>query len=573
MAETLQDLTRRTHQWHDNKANTWRDTDKERTILSKTYDELYDQIMHYSRAFMSLGLDKGDRVAFFADNGPDWIAVDLAINNAGLIDVPRDTASTDEEVDYILKHSEPRIVVVENQTAFDKVKDSSYSGIEHIVSMNDIPTTFRLDEFYDLGYTGELPNVNADDIASIIYTSGTTGTPKGVMLSHGNFTSNYVQVGSIIKNLSAGEAWLSVLPPWHVFERAAELAALHFGNEIKHTSLKYAKQDLKELSPDYMASVPRIWEGVYDGVMKQVQHEVSQMSPTKQKIFNLIFPLIVPGKVKRKLEESLGGNLKYAITGGASIPQHVEEFFKRAGISLLNGYGLTETAPMIAAQRPGHRTTQNVGKLIEGVEARIVDPHTGDVLPKYKRGEIQVRGPNVMKGYYKQPEETTKVFTEDGWFKTGDIGQFKGRNLIVHGRYKEVLVTSTGENVDPTNLEMKLSESPYVHQNMTLDTFGQVDALIVPDTLKLKEYCEEHNIPFDEDNPHASYDHPDVMKLFDNEVLTYVNKRVKPSHRITNYVLASRPFEVGEVLTRTLKVMRNEVKQYFGHEIAKLRRD
>jgi long-chain acyl-CoA synthetase len=178
-----------------------------------------------------------------------------------------------------------------------------------------------------------------------------------------------------------------------------------------------------------------------------------------------------------------------------------------------------------------------------------------------------------MKGYYKQPEETTKVFTEDGWFKTGDIGQFKGRNLIVHGRYKEVLVTSTGENVDPTNLEMKLSESPYVHQNMTLDTFGQVDALIVPDTLKLKEYCEEHNIPFDEDNPHASYDHPDVMKLFDNEVLTYVNKRVKPSHRITNYVLASRPFEVGEVLTRTLKVMRNEVKQYFGHEIAKLRRD
>jgi len=448
------------------------------------------------------------------------------------------------------------------------------------------------------------------DLATIIYTSGTTGDPKGVMLSHGNFLHQTEYLPSII-GVKSGDVFLSVLPVWHSFERVVQYIILQAGATIAYSkpvgSILLA--DMQAVQPQWFTSVPRIWESIKDSVYKTIRQSggvkkamfsmfvgigeahayfrnmlldrLPKFAPRARAIdiavaiipFVLLSPLRALGDILvfKKIREKLGKGFIAGISGGGALPPSVDKFFDALGILILEGYGLTETAPVLGVRLRTHPVTGTVGPIHRGTEIRIVDEH-GKVLPAGQKGVIQVRGPQVMLGYYRRPDLTAKILSEDGWLDTGDLGMLTIHGEIkIVGRAKDTIVLRGGENIEPVPIEQRLCESPYIQQAVVLGQDQKyLAALIVPREEALIQWAEENEIPFAD---YASLlEQPEVKELIDGEINACVNMKngFKPFERIFRFALLARPFEPGRELSAKQELKRHTINELYKNQIRAL---
>lgn len=589
--KNLQELVALLESRGDAPALSWKER---KEVKTESYRELFCRINDFSRGFLELGLEPGDAVALFSHNIADWICLSLGLNNAALIDVPRGENTTEDEITYLLEHSQAKAAIVQNATFLDMVNKQKHENLKMVFSIEEIQGVDNIRLIREKGQNSVkvLPSVDENTTASLIYTSGTTALPKGVELTHGNFCSNIRALMDILP-FKSDDKVLSILPAWHVLERMAKYISLSVGAETFYSSFRTLRKDLVKQQPTIMASVPRIWETVYEGIMKKIrernrlQRTIISLSLkaaadySKHKfVLNplriLEYPLyrFADSVVFQKLRDRLGGRLRFAISGGSSLPRHIDDFFAAAGVDILEGYGLTETSPVIAIRVPGDSSSHTVGPVLDGIEARIVDQETGNLLPPFKKGVLHVRGANVMKGYYRNFSETSKVLHHDGWFNTGDIGYLThDGHLVITGREKDILVLSNGENINPVPLEDAMKESEYITEAICVgQEWKHLGVLIVPDFDSLKDFCEKKGILFKEDSLDDVFGSPPVRELYTREIDRLVNTQswVKPFEKINSFRMAYQPFEVGQELTPTLKPKRAVIQKLYKNIIESL---
>ncbi|MEO0377552.1 MAG: AMP-binding protein, partial [Cyanobacteria bacterium P01_A01_bin.17] len=454
-------------------------------------------------------------------------------------------------------------------------------------------------------------------LALLMYTSGTTGQPKGVMLTHGNMLYQINNLHNVIEP-ELGDRVLSILPTWHVFGRIADYYFLSQGCTQIYTSIRNVKKDLQVYKPQFMGSVPRLWESIYEGIQKQFR----QQSKTQQLLINKCFsasqrylqaqrtlkglnllnlepsggqrlqahiqkllalPFHVLGKklVYGKVNAALGGNFKYSLSGGGSLAMHIENFFEIVGIDLLVGYGLTETAPVLTARRPWHNLRRSSGRPIPKTELKIVDLQTRQALPLGETGLVMARGPQVMQGYYHNPEATAKAIDSEGWFDTGDLGWMTDQqDLIITGRSKDTIVLSNGENIEPQPLEDACARSTYIDQIVVVGQDQRLlGALIVPNLEVLQQWAISQNAtlklpPVLRDLVASAptgaqaweLDSQPVQELFRQELLREVKNRpgYRADDRIGVFKFILEPFTIENgLLTQTLKIKRPVIAERY----------
>lgn len=459
-------------------------------------------------------------------------------------------------------------------------------------------------------YLKEAEKGSRGDLATIIYTSGTTGDPKGVMLSHGNFLHQTEYLPSVI-GVKSGEIFLSVLPVWHSFERVVQYIILAAGASIAYSkpvgSILLA--DMQTVQPHWFTSVPRIWESIRDAVYKSVRQgsaikrimfsffigvgqvhayfrnmlldRLPKFQPRSRVVdiavaiipFLLLSPLRALGKVLvfKKVTSKLGKRFIAGVSGGGALPPAVDRFFDALGVLILEGYGLTETAPVLGVRLRAHPVTGTVGPIHRGTEIRIVDDQ-GKVLPPGQKGVIQVRGPQVMMGYYKRPDLTARILSPDGWLDTGDLGMLTVNGEIkIVGRAKDTIVLRGGENIEPVPIEQRLSESPFIQQAVVLGQDQKyLAALIVPRQEALIEWAEENEIPFN-DYP-SLLEQPEVKELIDSEINSLISSKngFKPFERIFRFALLAEPFQPGRELSAKQEIKRHAINELYRKEIKAL---
>lgn len=480
-------------------------------------DEFINIATQVSRGLLHLGIGKDDKVAIISQNRVEWNFIDLGVQQIGAIGVPLYTNSTAEDYKFILQDSETKIVFVSNQEIADKVKESTKENpnILGIYTFDRLPNEKHWTEVQELGKSGSDADiapyrnaVTANDLLTIIYTSGTTGTPKGVMLTHNNLVSN-VKACIPLMPVGPSDRALSFLPLCHVYERMLNYLYMSVGVSIYYAeSLDTISDNLKEVKPQIFVTVPRLLEKVYDKIVAKG----SELTGLKKALFFWALDLglrydnsIDQGffynqqlKLANKLifskwREALGGEVKAIVTGGAALQVRLARVFTAANIRVMQGYGLTETSPVISVNRVNLDENRfgSVGPLIDGVEVKIAED-----------GEILSRGPHIMKGYYKRPDLTEQAIDADGWFHTGDIGEMvEGKYLKITDRKKEIFKTSGGKYVAPQIIENKIKESKLVEQAMVVGDGQKFPAaLIVPNFAALKSYCEFKNIAYTSDS-------------------------------------------------------------------------
>ena len=594
---------------------------------SVSFSELYGLVRELGTGLLSLGIAREDKVGIISDNRPEWIRCDLACICIGAVDVPRGSDSSGREIEYILSHSDAIAAFVEDEAQLEKVAalrpslpalrflvvmDPSYDSPppEGVYRLTDVAAKGRalLDEG-DRGFEEALKAVRDKDLATIIYTSGTTGEPKGVMLSHRNLMQN-IEVLPAWIGIGETDRFLSILPPWHIFERMVEYIAMASGASLAYTNIRTFAADMGLEKPTYIASVPRIWEGIYAKVMANMAKQPEK----KQKIFHalvgvskkyvaaqkvlqgrdalyepeglptaaarkfsalvtvvLLFPLYAFARKKfAPIRERTGGHLRAAISGGGALPAYVDEFFSAVGITLLEGYGLTETSPVLAARTFERLVLGSVGLPIPGTEIKIVDEQ-GEILPPGMKGLVKCRGAQVMEGYYKKPEETKKAIDDEGWFDTGDLGRMTVRGeLSLAGRVKETIVLLGGENVEPTPIEDSITESPYILQTLVVGQDKKtLGALVVPDFDTLRERAGLEGL-----SPSEVCSREEANSFLRDEIRGLVStaKGFKAFERITSIRLLEQEFTVGEELTHTMKKRRNVIAEKYRDLIGEMYR-
>lgn len=470
----------------------------------QTYAEVQGRVHALARALVELGFEPGQMVAQMAGNRPEWPITDLGTLHAGLVHVPLYPTLAPEAIAYILNDCQARLLVVGSAEQLSRVLEAAprLTHLERIVVMDAHQQSSPLpllgfEELLGLGHPRHQEEVErrvaalkATDLASLVYTSGTTGEPKGAMLRHGNFVSNALTAGSLI-GVRRDDVELSFLPLSHVFERMLYYAFTSVGGAIAYAeSIDTVAQNLGEVRPTVMASVPRLYEKMHGRILESVR----QASEVRRKLFHWAmevgrrsFEASQRGHVPNwlqlqrrfayklvfsKLRQRLGGRIRFLISGSAPLRHEVGAFFLHSGFDLLEGYGLTETSPIVTVNPPDAIRLGTVGRPLPGVEVLIA----GD-------GEIMVRGPNVMAGYFHKPDATREALDQDGWFHTGDIGAFDADGYLkITDRKKELLVLSNGKKVAPAPLEECLKSSPFIEQAVVVgDNRNFVAALVVPD--------------------------------------------------------------------------------------------
>ncbi len=470
---------------------------------SISWSEFRRNVERVGLALQKLGVRKGDRVALLSENRPEWAFVDLGALGIGAVTVPIYATSSAKEIEYVLNHSSAKIIFVSTAEQLQKLK-ADQPLLAKIVLFEDVPDSgpkcLSWQKFYSLAelsdakldqcFQLESQSVKPDDYATIIYTSGTTGPPKGVLLSHRNFLVNALDAQEVI-GLGEHDTTLSFLPLSHVFER---LAGFYFpvmvGATIAYAeNMNQVPQNLLEVRPTCACAVPRLYEKIHAQVMEKIQEAPSIKKKLIQwafqtgyetipfRISQKTLPVLLQLKYQianlllfKKLKNQFGGRLRFFISGGAPLPKALGEFFYAAGIVILEGYGLTETSPVISVNRPNRLRFGTVGVPFKSVEVKIADD-----------GEILVKGPSVMVGYY-QDENATSEVIKDGWFYTGDIGKFdEDQFLVITDRKKDIIVTSGGKNVSPQNIENMIKRSPAIQQVVVLgDQHHYLVALVLP---------------------------------------------------------------------------------------------
>ncbi len=599
---------------------------KDGTFQPTSYQELYERGQNLATALIDLGVEPREHVGLLADNRLEWIVCDCGVQLCGAADVPRGTDITAAEIRYILEHADVRVAFVEHKVMLEKVRAANPAGLQTVIVMDpaapEIPGALRLTDLIATGarlraagdrrVEERMSGIKTNDLFTLIYTSGTTGTPKGVQLTHANMVS---QVRNLPFPLGRGDRALSILPIWHSYERVFEMVAISWGVCTYYTSLRSIGDDLKTVKPTFMASAPRLWESLYLKIFSNVQSAPA----VRQTLFRIAygsarrvqraqrffrgqildvdgrrasesFAMGVPhlaglllcwlpyrlldGVVLAKLRAIVGGEFRGTISGGGALQPHVDEFFNFIGIPVLEGYGLTETAPVLAVRTFKDLVIGTVGPPFPETEIRIVDLDSREVLyPNHQRkhggrglrGEIHAKGPQVMMGYYKDPEGTARVLT-DGWLNTGDIGMVTHNDCLkILGRSKDTIVLLSGENIEPLPIEHKLSQSSLIDQCMVVGNDQKfLGVLIVP----ALDAFRTAGIPATD--AAALSDHSVARSMIEADIRRLVSAETgfKPFERIVAWRFLPKPFEIGDELTTTLKLRRHVVADRYADLVA-----
>jgi long-chain acyl-CoA synthetase len=548
--------------------------------------ECIEETNRLSAGFLRLGLQKGDKAAIFSHYGSAWWNfTDLGLQQIGAVVVPIHSNVSDAHLEYILLDAEVKYCFVDDIDLYEKAaaclpRLPKLKGIFTFPKFPDLPSCqdLRAEPGQDL--QAAKAAISEDDLATIIYTSGTTGNPKGVELTHKNVVSNIKSVLSVIP-VSCDHTVLSFLPMSHIFERMVTFtymavgASLHYADRVDDLSQVY-----KEIRPHYFTAVPRLLERIYDHIYaRSIQAPLYQKKLIRWAIRlgesyqsrrrGLLYWLqlrIADLLVYRRWRKAVGGRIEGIAVGAAALEQRLGRLFTAAGIKVREGYGLTETSPVLTFNRyePGLNRFGTVGIPIPGVSIRIHEPDENG------EGEIQAQGPNVMRGYHKLPDETQAAFTEDGWFRTGDVGRFvHHRFLQITGRKKEIFKTSSGRFIAPQHLENKLMHNHYIEQCMVMGFNRPFPvALILPNFSMLELWCAQHQVHWT--SPQFMVINPKVEKLF-KEIVDSVNEELLPHEKIRNYLLVHEPWSVEQgQLTPTLKLIRSFIEKKYEKDIEKL---
>ncbi len=598
LADHYQGQNRPALSYKDKKTKVW---------LDIPWDALMERVNAFAGYLHSRGIRAGDRVAILSENRPEWAITDMATQMLGAINVSLYTSLPASEVAYILNDSGAKLFVVSAAIQLRKAEEvfDDCPALQDVVTMSEMRKAhpgyvIHWDEAMTAGRTywaaheAELKDlylqVQPHDVAALIYTSGTTGSPKGVMLTHDNLCSNARSALTMVP-FGPADHHLSFLPLSHSFERTAGYTAvLACGARITYAeSIDAVSKNLPEVHPTVMISVPRLFERVYNIIAKSVE----EGSSTKQKIFNWavatgwkVAQTDKPGPVLRvqqklahrlvfaKLHEKLGGNVRFAVSGGAALPKAIGEFFQAAGIMILEGYGLTETSPVLSVSPYGAPVYGTVGYIIPGIVVGIQSLKDGTILAQLsgedypstlssEEGEIVAKGPNIMKGYWNNDAATQGAIDDAGWYHTGDVGRFENGYLRITDRIKHMLVSKGGKNIYPGPIEEKFTTVPWIDQIMVVGE-GQafLSALVVPSMDALISHAKEQGVAYEK--PSALLEAPEILDLFKKEFRSY-SKQAAPHEKIRDFRLISEPFSVENgMMTPTLKLRRKIITKHYA---------
>jgi len=543
-----------------------------------------ENVNKVSYALMALGVTKSEKIASITFNRPEWNFIDMGIQQIGAIHIPIYPNISDSDYQYILNHAEVKYIFVAGEEMYRRIKHiiANIPSLKKIYTFRNLHGFEHLNELMELGANN--PNeiklkkikdsLTENDIATIIYTSGTTGIPKGVVLKHKNIISNFMAVKHILPYGSEAKA-LSFLPICHIYERMLNYLFQYCGISVYYAeSIGTVMENIKEIQPQIMPTVPRLLEKIYDRIL----YTGRKLKGFKKIIFfwalNVGHKYELYGKngkiyefklklarhlVFNKWKEALG-HLDLIVSGGAALQPRLGRIFWAAGFRILEGYGLTETSPVIAVNTLDFKGTKfgTVGPVIGNVEIKIAEDY-----------EILCKGPSLMDCYYKEPELTRQAINSEGWFHTGDIGKLDNGMLKITGRKKEIFKTSFGKYISPQLLENKFKESPYIDNMMVVGENQKfAGAIIAPAFSQLQEWCEENEIPY---TTHIEMiKHPEIKKLFTKEV-SYYNQFFGDAEQIRKFELVDTEWTTeSEDLTATLKLRRTFMSKKYSCLIEKI---
>lgn len=485
-----------------------------RVVEPVTFRRLLGDVELVAAGLLALGLVRGDRVGLLADNRYEWLLADLGTTWFGGVDVPRGTDTPPAEMKFLLAHSGCRAVFADDDRIAASVLAArrELPAVQHVIVMAETTAVAGALSLHALMERGRVylqagrgrlqmaaAAVRHDDLLTIVYTSGTTADPKGVMLTHGNVLANVDSVSQVL-HITGQDTFLSVLPAWHMYERIMDYLALAAGGQLIYTDRRHIKEDLQQVAPTVFAAVPRIWETIHDSLIAHAAKMVGWRGKLLRRALELCravgggratfwqrcqLRLLRP--VVRRLEAITGGRLRLAVSGGGSLPRHVDETLLGIGLPLLNGYGLTETSPVASVRRPEQNCAGTIGPPLPHTEIQARDA-AGTAQPPGHTGVLWIRGPQVMRGYYNNPQKTAEVMDANGWFNSGDLGHVDDRGRVwITGRAKDTIVLAGGENVEPEPIETAIKTSPLIEQVVCLGQDQKaVGALLVP-SLELLE--------------------------------------------------------------------------------------
>lgn len=578
-----------------------------------TYNEVLDKTNAISAFLLNKGYKKGDKAALIVENCPEYICFDQGLMQLGMINVSVYPTLSESEVEHILNDSQAVVILVGTHFLLKKINKikANCPHLKYIITLFDDQHSDETISFNQMIIEGEriypslksniedqLKSITENDLACLLYTSGTTAKPKGAMLSHGNFMSNVIAAVELMPLVTKEYRFLSFLPLCHVYERTATYyLSTYVGCEIAFAqSLEALSSNMLEVTPTVILTVPRLLERIEERVRKTT----ATAGGIKLKIFNwalkvgelrrknkeenrlnsslLLLKIMIAEKlVFSTIKQKLGGKIGIIISGGGALPQHVGEFFGNIGVLVCEGYGLTETSPLVSVNEWHRQVYGTVGRICNGCTVALQNPETKEIHtiqsfetfdPKFEsgEGEILVKGPNVMKGYWNLPELTAEAIDKDGWFHTGDVGKFYKGYLKITDRIKNIIVNSFGKNVYPTPIENAYLKSPKIEQIFLIgDNQEYLTAIIVPSKEELKE-----NFSFKEDfynSPNDFIDEKDVKNWLEKD-MKIVEKDLGKFERVKSFIVKRKPFtlEAGE-LTPTQKAKRKFIIEKYSQQI------
>ena len=597
-----------------------------RTMLSHKSNDQWKQInyleareMFYKLAQVLLNLKfSGKRVMVISDTVWQWLLCDLACLAVKAVDVPRGLSTSALEMQTIMNHAGIGAVIIQNETAYEKIP-AKFRKLP-IISIQRFRSSSRRMIFFDdiikikkydkNRINASVESIKTSDLATIIYTSGTTGNPKGVMLTHANFMHNIRTLVEVLE--LSQETYLSLLPIWHVYERTCEYLCMSVGTSFFYSHKRTFKDDLSYIKPTIMPSAPAVWISVYNAVMgkisknpfprkklalflinQAVRHVKARRilcgavvrNPDNDKnpknifihriiyLFTWAFFHLAHILVFKSIIKFTGGKLEKAVSGGGALPDFIDDFYEACGLPLLNGYGLTETAPVISVRTTACNIRGTIGPVLPECSVQIRHVESGKCLQPGQKGYICVKGPNVMKGYYKNPQATKKVLGRDGYFNTEDLG-FIDQNgmLVITGRAKETIVLSSGENIEPSIIENELLRAPGILQCAVVGNDQKVPAaLIVPDPDYVSDLAKKNNLSF------LSYgellSHALIRSHYRGNIKKFVNaneRKIQYYEHIGHFILLENPFTEGDELTNKLSLRRHVIEEKYKKIITEM---